>query len=335
MAKLYGESGAWKDARAPLHAVGLFPKDPAEVRHLLPTLEKDLANSEAAAEEAFDRKTEELKADSVAKQKSYEASSAQLQEEFDRQEQEITRRFSPEVSPISFLARAKQRLLAIPLRIKLNILRKRHDLRLKGLRAVPDEAQYTLRRHLEEKVLWVEAYRRPQRQKLDAANHVLGMKEYAGAVAEHEVIYHLKALTDQYHIFGDVRLQYHRTLYYENNHLRTAQIDYVVVGPQGVFLIEVKHWSREFTQSGNFHNPYLQVDRASYLCYRMLKEAGLKTKVRTIIATLSTLPQKPVTSYAKVLKPAEVYGYIRYFPPVMSAEQTAELVGFFQEYQPG
>jgi len=103
--------------------------------------------------------------------------------------------------------------------------------------------------------------------------------------------------------------------------------------PPGVFLIEVKQWSQAFAESGNFHDPYNQCRRASDLCYKMLKEYGLNTKVRTILATRSQLSAKPAESYVKVLTPSALCGYIRYFPQAYDAEQLAHLTAFMRRWQ--
>jgi len=49
MAILYGESGAWNDARAPLQKIGLYPEDPTHLRELIGPLEQAWLQSETDA----------------------------------------------------------------------------------------------------------------------------------------------------------------------------------------------------------------------------------------------------------------------------------------------
>lgn len=93
-------------------------------------------------------------------------------------------------------------------------------------------------------------------------------------------------------ILNDVHLESGRYIHFEGKPLMSAQIDTLVVTPTGVFVIEVKNWSREFAQSGGGFSPYEQVSRASYLVFDRLRRAGLNVRVRSIIATNGSLPQK-------------------------------------------
>ncbi len=333
MAAIYGESGAWKDARAPLHRVGLYPETPAAVRELHAPLEQAWVQSESAAVAAYDETTQRLAAHVELSHTEYLAAMAKAQAEYDARIAAIDQQLQPG-SPAPGVALGILKWFRnIPLRLRKMIMPYQHDRSLASLGEIPKQARVAQQQHLESRARFLEDYRLPYRQRLDAVNQVLGSNEYAGAIGELDVLDHLQRLPADFAVFADVRLEYERYLYYKEEHLKTAQIDFVVIGPPGVFVVEVKQWSRAFADSGTFHDPYKQSDRASYLCYKMLKEAGLKTKVRTIIATQSQLPAKPANSYTKVLAPSSLCGYIRYFNPALDADRVARLVAFMRRWQ--
>jgi hypothetical protein len=72
----------------------------------------------------------------------------------------------------------------------------------------------------------------------------------------------------------------------------SAQIDTLAITTAGVFVIEVKNWSRKFAHSGEGFSPYEQVSRAGYLVYDQLRNAGISVKVRSVIATDGSLPER-------------------------------------------
>jgi hypothetical protein len=150
---------------------------------------------------------------------------------------------------------------------------------------------------------------------------------FAGAIAELEMVRLLNSgLSDEYVIFNDVKIDIGRWIHADGQHRRTAQIDHVVVGPGGVFALEVKLWSQAFANRGDYHDPFLQVKWAAKLCYFALSDSiGQPVRVREVIASAGGLPPKPADSYAKVLRPDEVCGYIRYFGNAISPHAVREI----------
>lgn len=333
MAVIHGESGAWKDARAPLHRVGLYPETPEGVRELHGPLEQAWIESESSAVAAYEETTQRLARHVELSHTEYLAALSRAQAEYDARQTAMNQQLQAGNLAPGVARSILKWFRNIPLSLRKRHMQFQHDRHLTSLDQIPKDAQAAQQRHLASRARFLDEYRLPYRQRLDAVNQVLNSNEYAGAIGELDVLYHLQRLPDDFALFADVRLEYKRYLYYESEHLKTAQIDFVVIGPPGVFLIEVKQWSRAFTDSGTFHDPYKQSDRASYLCYKMLKEAGLQTKVRTIIATQSQLPAKPANSYVKVLASHGVCGYIRYFKPALDAERVAQLMAFMRRWQ--
>lgn len=89
-----------------------------------------------------------------------------------------------------------------------------HDRYLASLGDTPKQARAAQQQHLESRARFLEDYRVPYRQRLDALNQVLASNEYTGAIGELDVLDHLQRLPDDFAVFADVRLEYERYLYY-------------------------------------------------------------------------------------------------------------------------
>jgi hypothetical protein len=127
---------------------------------------------------------------------------------------------------------------------------------------------------------------------LAGMKEVVTSKEFAGAVAEVAVIAELAHLRDGSLVLNDVSVVADRYIHFGGKPLQSAQIDTMVITTAGVFVIEVKNWSREFAHSGEGFNPYEQVSRAGYLIFDRLRSAGMDVRVRSIIATNGSLPER-------------------------------------------
>lgn len=169
-------------------------------------------------------------------------------------------------------------------------------------------------------------------QTIERVRALIHSAELSGAEAELSVIEYLSKLPDHVVVFNDVRLRATRHIYFDGVTLQSAQIDHVVLTRAGIFIIETKRWSRNFVESGDYHNPFDQVSRANYLCYDLLRQRFGKIHVRSIIASEGTLPDPPKQTYIKVLRPKALADYIGYFRDVeLPEEQFKELFEFFEK----
>jgi len=162
-------------------------------------------------------------------------------------------------------------------------------------------------------------------------NSLLHSKEFVGAQAELQTIEQLNRLSDKYYVLNDVQLKAMRYMKYNDSVVQSAQIDHIVVSTYGIFIIEVKHWSQKFAESGQFYNPYEQVSRANYLCYCLLREElNIEIKIRSIVAYGGHLPPKEGKYYVKVLPINGLLGYIKYFrSPLLNQTQMEHIVNWF------
>jgi len=129
-------------------------------------------------------------------------------------------------------------------------------------------------------------------QELVAMRAIPSSREFAGAVAEMEVIDELRSLQAGSLVINDLKMESGRYIHFGGKALLSAQIDTLVITGNGVFVIEVKNWSRDFAEHGDGFDPYEQASRASYLVFDRLRSAGMHVPVRTVIATKGSLPEK-------------------------------------------
>jgi Skp family chaperone for outer membrane proteins len=166
--------------------------------------------------------------------------------------------------------------------------REKAQLREQAVRAFlnPAHRERTLRQQLQ--------------QDLARMGEIIKSKEFAGAVAEMAVIEELRALPPGALVFNDVKAEANRYIHFGGKPIVSAQIDTLVITTAGVFVIEVKNWSREFAHSREGFSPYEQASRAGYLVFNLLRSAGMEVRVRSIIATNGSLPEKEEQKVAVV-----------------------------------
>lgn len=115
----------------------------------------------------------------------------------------------------------------------------------------------------------------------------------AGAHGESRVATELEKLPDEYWVLHDVRLEARESIRFDGVGLRSAQVDHLVVGPTGIFVIEAKCWSKDHAAEGTAFSPFQQVRRAGHLCYLLLKDEVGETQVRQVVVPVGA-PLKPV-----------------------------------------
>jgi len=111
--------------------------------------------------------------------------------------------------------------------------------------------------------------------------------EYSGAYGELQCLNELKKLDDGFHIFCNVEVNLRDYISYrKERNLKSAQMDLVVVGPTGIFVIEVKNWGMGFQHSGL--SPYEQVDRAGLVLWVYLKQHSffLKPRITKVLVSI-------------------------------------------------
>ena len=137
--------------------------------------------------------------------------------------------------------------------------------------------------------------------------------DYSGAYGEIQVLNELKKLDDNYHIFCDVNKTLRDYVRYRNvRNLKSAQMDFVVVGPTGIFVIEVKNWGEDYLKQHYGLNPHEQVDRAGLVLWIYLKEHSFFFKPRITKVLVSIQHNLQYNSYYKSVFVKDINN-IKYF----------------------
>lgn len=161
-----------------------------------------------------------------------------------------------------------------------------------------------------------------------------------GALGEQKVVDDLTHLSDDYTLINDFTYNFEKPLYHkqQQTHIKTIQIDHLLVSPAGVFLIETKNWSKESVQSLNLRSPVDQIKRTSFALFILINRSTdfkliphhwgeRKIPIRNLIVLINNKPMGEF-QYVKILTLNELVGYVKYFPPTLSNQETREIADY-------
>jgi len=96
-----------------------------------------------------------------------------------------------------------------------------------------------------------------------------------GALGELQVIDTLKELSDDYYLINDYRRFFTHPIYNRQNKdaIHSIQIDHLLIGPAGLFIIETKNWSLKSMERVDFFSPVEQVKRAGFAIFVFLNKS--------------------------------------------------------------
>ena len=153
----------------------------------------------------------------------------------------------------------------------------------------------------------------------------------AGAIGEQKVVRALEALSDEFHVINDFNKSFSKAMYNQRTgqHIQSIQLDHVVVGPSGVFVIETKHWSDDTIRNHKGFSPVEQVKRGGWVLFTLLNSSygkGLlgkiqhrwghvKIPVRNLLVMTNKMPRQDF-QYVKVLDLKQLVPYIEYWKSV-------------------
>lgn len=151
-----------------------------------------------------------------------------------------------------------------------------------------------------------------------------------GAEGEEEVIETLSQLPDDYYVINDVNLHFSKAIHWnkENEYIKTCQIDHVVAGPTGLFLIETKNWKTSDIglKSGKLKH---QVDRSGLGLWYHLKDYYGKNKtpdIRKVIVSIHGHSGEKPDRYIDIIAPYQLRRYITGRDRTSSDDEIKELV---------
>jgi hypothetical protein len=167
-----------------------------------------------------------------------------------------------------------------------------------------------------------------------------------GALGEQKVVKTLENLSDEYFLINDLTVSFSPAIYnrQENDYIRSVQIDHILVGPSGIFLIETKNWSGKSLENLSLLSPVKQIKRASFVLFKLLNNemsnyhlrlerhhwGDKKISIRNLIVLTNTKPKEEF-QYVKILTVNELLGYVNYFKPSFSNTETQRIADFLIE----
>lgn len=164
-----------------------------------------------------------------------------------------------------------------------------------------------------------------------------------GALGEQKVVKTLEALSDDYYLINDFDIIFYDAIYNkrDNEYIKSVQIDHILVGPSGIFIIETKNWSEKSIKNLNLRSPVDQIRRASFILFKFLNNdignfhlnlgkhhwGDKKISIKNVIVLINTRPQGEF-QYVKVVTLNELLSYVSYFKPVFSKDETERIADF-------
>jgi len=164
-----------------------------------------------------------------------------------------------------------------------------------------------------------------------------------GALGEQKVVKELESFSDEYFLINDFSLSFSTPIYnrQENDYIKSIQIDHILVTPSGIFLIETKNWSEKSLNNLGLRSPVKQIKRTSFVLFKILTEAiasnklnlnhhhwgSRKISIRNLIVLTNSKPNEEF-QYVKILTVNELPGYVKYFKPSYSNEETQEIANY-------
>jgi hypothetical protein len=164
-----------------------------------------------------------------------------------------------------------------------------------------------------------------------------------GALGEQKVVKKIETLSDDYFLINDFAISFSPAIYNSQNddYIKTIQIDHILVGPSGIFIIETKNWSEKSIENLTLHSPVQQIKRTNFVLFKLLNNdisnqylslekhhwGDKKISIKNLIVLINKRPVEEF-QYVKILTLNELLGYINYFKPVFSTTETQRIVQF-------
>ena len=136
---------------------------------------------------------------------------------------------------------------------------------------------------------------------------------FYGAEGEEKVIEALSTLPQNYTIINDYQLRFWRPIYDKRNtdRIYSIQIDHIVVGPTGIYLIETKNWSKESLENIDLLSPIKQLSRHSFAMFVLLNQAVKEGKMRHLVNHWGKMKISPRNIVCMInFKPMQQFQYV-------------------------
>ena len=190
---------------------------------------------------------------------------------------------------------------------------------------------------------WIETYSSNEIAKHQRALSIFQINRslFYGAEGEERALHELSKLPDSYTVINDFRLKFAKPIYNrrEDDRIYSVQIDHIVIGPTGIYLVETKNWSKDSVENRDLFSPVKQLNRHSFAMFVLLNDAvrsgGMwrvfsgnwgdrKISPRNIILLMNHKPREEY-QHVKILTLQEIVRYISYGTPIFSETEVATL----------
>ena len=191
---------------------------------------------------------------------------------------------------------------------------------------------------------WIERYSASDVEKLKRILWVFRKHKYLfyGAEGEARVTRALSELPDTYIVINDYRLEFSSPVYDKNNDDRiySIQIDHVVVGPTGLYLVETKNWSRDSVENTELFSPIKQLERNNFAIFVLLNQAvkrgdihnfsnhwgNIQISPKNILCLMNHKPNQEF-QYVKTLYENQIASYVKNQRQAFSEKEVTSLAG--------
>ncbi len=144
---------------------------------------------------------------------------------------------------------------------------------------------------------------------------------------EDVVMRELYNLPYTYYIFNDIHLSLYRAVKYKNTqkNVKMCQIDYVVIGPTGIFIIEAKKWSEWILKEDKLL-PLKDAEKAGLVFYiKTINWFHRKFPIYNVAVMLSKVP-KVQYGYVHHLSLRQLYWFILRREGILSKKKIRKIV---------
>jgi hypothetical protein len=160
-----------------------------------------------------------------------------------------------------------------------------------------------------------------------------------GAIGELKAIELLRKLPNEYYVINDYQRSFHNPLHMksENDWIYSIQLDHVVVGPTGVFVIETKYWSHKSIANNNLFSPVKQLRRGGFALFVVINNqirnyrafnnhwGTAQVSVANILLMMNATTNEQF-QFVKILTEVNLLEHITRRPAILSKEQVRCLV---------
>ena len=141
-------------------------------------------------------------------------------------------------------------------------------------------------------------------------------------------------MPDKYYIINDFRESFNPPLYNksEDDRIFSIQLDHIVVGPTGIYVIETKYWSRKSIESNDLFSPIKQLKRSGFALFIILNDfirgsylfsnnwGQTKLSVSNILLMMNSSTNETF-QFVKILTESNCINYITKRPVILNDDQ--------------